>query len=128
MWARRYLRALEDSRSDKVVAGALTLAAIVAYCRPFKVSFDAARKRRTWIPQWVDDLSPRSRCTHERLVTARDQAWAHTDWGAHTPRADPSSLLVVSRDPWVPMDREQVVEFDRLLDEIDTRLEVERQS
>lgn len=127
--AGRFLHALEsgaDADVGKVIREALTLAAIVSYCRPFIASFDAGGQRRLWIPQeLVDDLPAVCRTLHKRLLEARHQAWAHTDWKAHTPRSysDRAGVpVVVSRNPWVAMSPSEIAEFQKLLREVDIRL------
>jgi hypothetical protein len=130
MRARQFLttlRSASDARDQKVIREALTLAAIVSYCRPFKTSRDAAGQRRPWIPKdLVDDLPEECQRAHDRFVQARDQAWAHTDWAAHTPRSygGPDGFpSVVSRNPWVPMSRLEIDAFEALLQEVDARIQ-----
>jgi hypothetical protein len=125
MRAREFLGALRDCgpNHSKVIREALTLAAIVAYCRPFKPSYNAADQKRRWIPQeLIDDLPVARRSIHERMVWARDKAWAHTDWAAHTPRSceEPGVVpVVLSRNPWVPLSPSEIDELEHLVDEVD---------
>ena len=129
MKARQYLNALESAGSGTLVAEALTLAAIVSYCRPFLSSFVAANARTAWLPkQWIDKLPSEFRRTHDRLVTARHQAWAHTDYSAHIAHSNARSAFVISHNPWAPLSPSQIAEFHELIDEIDRRLEIEREA
>lgn len=131
MRARRYLTALKatpKNQESRLMREALTLAAIVSYCRPFKFSYNAAGKRCAWIPaEVVNDLAADKRVLHARLNRARDQAWAHTDWAAHTPHSntkdDGDSLLVVSRNPWIPLEEAEIEEFESLLTEVEARIQ-----
>jgi len=130
MRARQFLtalRATSDARDQKVIREALTLAAIVSYCRPFKTSRDADDQKRPWIPrELVKDLPEECQQAHHRFVQARDQAWAHTDWAAHTPVSyeEPDGLpSVLSRNPWVPMSPREIDDFASLLGEVDARIQ-----
>ncbi len=130
MRARQFLaalRAASGARDQKVIREALTLAAIVSYCRPFKTSRDADGQKRSWIPrELVDDLPEECQRVHNRFVQVRDQAGAHTDWVAHTPqsREEPGAVpIVISRNPWVPLEPSETDEFGRLLDEVDARVQ-----
>ena len=129
MRARQFLtalRATSDARDQKVIREALTLAAIVSYCRPFKTSRDAEGQKRPWIPpELIKDLPEQCQRTHNRCVRARNQAWAHTDWAAHTPRSCEERgefPSVLSRNPWVPMSPPEIDEFESLLREVDVRV------
>ncbi|MFI5366941.1 MAG: hypothetical protein ACHQ4J_15105 [Candidatus Binatia bacterium] len=129
MRARQFLGALktiEKSRQSKVIRETLTLASIVSYCRPFMTSFvDASRnkrRKRRWIPaELVDDLPDGLGQLHAQIVEARNQAWAHTDWIAHTPRL--GSGGVMSRNPWVPLEAAALAQFVALVDEVLARLQ-----
>jgi hypothetical protein len=126
MRARQFLRALETtgkSRQTKIIREALTLASIVSYCRPFMTNFDASGRKRRWIPgRLLKDLPPRLRSVHKRIVAARNQAWAHTDWSEHSPTALAGGG-VVSRNPWIPLDEPEVAEFATLVGEVLARLQ-----
>ena len=119
--------AADDTRDRKVIREALTLAAIVSYCRPFTPGRDAKRKFRHRIPaQLVEDLPSEHQRTHNRLLKARNQAWAHTDWAAHTPHGysdDTGAFAVLSRNPWVSLDPSEIAEFEGLLREVNARLQ-----
>lgn len=129
MRARQFLtalRAASDASDQKVICEALTLAAIVSYCRPFKTSRDANGQKRPWIPrELVEDLPTGCQDAHKRFVQERDQAWAHTDWAAHTPRSYqeldgfPS---VLSRNPWGSLSSLEIAEFESLVREVDARV------
>lgn len=130
MRARAFLRALQglDSASaDRVVREALTLSAIVAYCRPFVTSYDANRDRRRWIPEELAaELPVSSQRLHARILEERKQAWAHTDWVAHEPRGHTNLEgvpVVVSRNPWAAFEANETREFLQLIDEVDGRLQ-----
>ncbi len=126
----QFLSALEvagTSRESKVVREALTLAAIVSYCRPFLRSFDGSGKRRPWIPEeLVNDLPAPLQAVHRRIIASRNEAWAHTDWKAHSPQATPGDGRVdgvISRNPWVPLEPREISEFKTLRAEVMSRLQ-----
>jgi hypothetical protein len=125
MRARQFLRALETterSRQTKIIREALTLASIISYCRPFMRSLDASGRKRRWIPpKLLKDLPAELRSVHNRIVAARNQAWAHTDWSEHTPAARAGS--VVSRNPWIPLDDRDVGKFATLVGEVLARVQ-----
>jgi hypothetical protein len=62
---------------------AFSLAAVVAYCRPFtKCEIVGEEKRRAWIPDDLTDALS-NRKLHDVVVNIRDKRWAHTDETAH---------------------------------------------
>lgn len=128
--ARLFLEALTTKpaiREEKVITEALTLAAVVSYCRPFSMSRDASGKRRQWVPkELLQSLPARCRAFHERLLASRNQAWAHTDWAVHNPcvhSRGPLPPSVLSRNPWVPLESPEIEQFLNLIGEIDGRLQ-----
>lgn len=130
MRARQFLRALRassDVRNPRVIREALTLAAIVSYCRPFKMSRDADGCWRRWIPpELIKDLPEECKQAHGRFVQTRDRAWAHTDWEAHSPVSydEPDGLpSVLSRNPWAPMGSCEIDALEFLLNEVDKRIQ-----
>jgi hypothetical protein len=130
--AERYLSRLKQAEAageDSTVREALTMAAIVSYCRPFKWSRDEVSAKKRWIPDaLVKDLPDGCQTVHAKLEAHRDQAWAHTDWMAHQPRRVSSSdaedlpPLVISRNPWVPLSSDEIFAFERLLREVNARI------
>lgn len=130
--AERYLSRLKEAESaneDRMVREALTMAAIVSYCRPFMKSKDAESKERRWVPkELVKDLPAECQATHRKLEDYRNQARAHTDWRAHQPKfissgnTDILPSLIFSRDPWVPLSHEEISAFERLLQEVNGRI------
>jgi hypothetical protein len=128
--ARQFLEKLQATTSapeNKIVREALTLAAVVSYCRPFHRSNDANEQSCIWLPQnLVKSLPEKHQRLHKKLWTERNQAWAHTDWKQHEPhltRINESTSVVVSRNPWTPMDDVEIDEFVSLLDDVGTRVQ-----
>jgi hypothetical protein len=128
--AREFLSAFQEqavSGSGKCVRKALTLAAIVAYFRPFKLSLGAdGKKRRGWAPEeLVNDLPPALQKLHKKLEEQRDQVWAHTDWKSDKPNSygdDGELLSFLSENPWQPMEKAIIPQFQQLIDEVERRL------
>ncbi len=129
--ARGFLWKLQTVDSDDydswTVRRALTMSAIVAYCRPFKTSRDADNKRKPWVPsELIDDLPEALRGFHEQAIRARDQEWAHTDWEAHTPKVsvEEKCYRITSRNPWVSLNKREIERFLELILEIEKRLPI----
>lgn len=126
--AKRYLGELAttgEAKADKVIREALTLAAIVAYCRPFTSSNDANGKRRSLAPpSLAESLPDNLKRLHNRIKKQRNQAWAHTDWCAHDPKSYPSCIgdIVISRNPWVAFTPLEVSEFLGLVEAVNQRV------
>jgi hypothetical protein len=121
------LKKVEGSDVDAVAKRkALTLAATVAYCRPFKSSRTADDKRKVWIPEGlVDDLPAELKTLHKKLETDRDQAWAHTDWEAHQPVVTKveTGHEIRSNLAWFAFEPAQIDPFLKLIFEVEGRLE-----
>lgn len=127
--ARQFLWTLQKVAASDfdsvVIREALTLSAIVAYCRPFKTSRNEEKAWKRWIPkELVDDLPDELRQLHNQLMLDRDQAWAHTDWEAHRPAVSEMSggFEIRSRNVWVPLDQSLITPFLKLIYEVETRL------
>ncbi|MFZ1059899.1 MAG: hypothetical protein WAP47_12000 [Candidatus Rokuibacteriota bacterium] len=87
--AKKYLDLLEKEKADGAsvasIREALSLAAVVAYIRPFTPCNrkDGSGKRKRWIPEGlVADLPPDFQRLHTKLQEDRDRTWAHTDENA----------------------------------------------
>ena len=87
--AKKYLDLLEKEKADGAsgasIREALSLAAVVAYIRPFTPCNrkDGSGKRRPWIPKGlIADLPADFQRLHARLQEDRDRTWAHTDENA----------------------------------------------
>src|SRR6185312_810969 len=73
------LQATVRAPENKIVREALTLAAVVSYCRPFHKSRDADEHRCRWLPgEFVDALPQECQRFHKRLFGR-----ARSDLGAH---------------------------------------------
>jgi hypothetical protein len=122
------LRATVRAPENKIVREALTLAAVVSYCRPFHKSRDADKRWHMWLSkEFVDALPEKCQRFHKKLLDERNEAWAHTDWKQHEPRLlrmDGGTSAVVSRNPWIPMDEAEIAGFVSLLDEVDAHVQL----
>ena len=122
-----FLRKLREvgPDGDRDIRKALTLAAKVSYCRPFKFSRDKDGARVTWMPsEIIEFLNDDLRRVHERVKEERDEALARTDWAAHEPKihrsGDPPSVSgVMMRDPWIPMESSEIDDLERLVRTVD---------
>ena len=86
--AKKYLRFLELEKdkpgSAASVREALSLAAVVAYNRPFTSCHRAGGgSKRPWIPSGlVNDIPTKFHELHKGLRKQRNEIWAHTDGNA----------------------------------------------
>lgn len=130
--ARQFLEKLQATTrapGNKCAREALTLAAIVSYCRPFHKSRNADEQWCVWLPkEFADALPEKYQRFHKKLLEERDQVWAHTDWVQHEPhplRTGDGTSVIVSRNPWTPMNETEIARFVSLLDEVDARVQLQ---
>jgi hypothetical protein len=129
--ARDYLTTLQQlclpASQVMILRKALTLAAIVAYSRPFKVSRNREEKRKVWMPdQLVKELPSHLAALHHKLINDRDQAWAHSDWNTHKPQAwrIGRDYEIKTEDARPTLDDASIASFLKLISEIEERLSV----
>ena len=110
---------VEKSKPNSVasIREALSLAATVAYCRPFTRSDRKdGSKRRPWISaEFSEDLPEPLKTYHKELVTLRDKLWAHTDETVHD-----------SSDPTQTLKKMMTPKYSELIDEVLHRLKIDR--
>jgi hypothetical protein len=117
--AKKYLHFLEKEKakgkaSVASVREALSLAAAVAYNRPFTACRRVGGGKRPWIPNGLtNDLSPKFQKFHQLLKKQRNEIWAHTDENAYD-TSDPIKILA----------RTFIPGFEQLINEVIARLRV----
>jgi len=105
-----------ESQAAALNREALSLAAVVTYCRPFTACVRKDGKKKPWIPKnLVNDLSSNSQFLHLRITMDRNRFWAHAD--ENDPRDKSKEIL--------PLKKSVIPEFQHLIQEIMDRLEVQ---
>lgn len=129
-------RNLHDSprgREDSRLLRCLNTALIVSYASPFSRNTGSEDVAPSLPGKYLDVLDPAERSFHDRIVEARNRDHAHSDPLSLSVRVSVErvfgEILVtpIGRDPFAPLERDDVERLQAILEKLMLRIQVEQQ-